>query len=312
MFLLGRRCVKTALTLAVLLTLALAGCGLFKEQPDNLDELESARTKDEHLQDLKSWIFPSAETETARRAFVSRCVAQAGGSYEEASQNFQLETALTSGLTRDQLRKTGYDQLGSTHENQRARFDQAGQEAYFGNPKNGTISVTFMEYSTGEIPIDGCMAQSYQYMYGSVQEGMIVAILAPSFAKAVADEVSQDQSYVDLKQEWSDCMSEADYKDLVSVDQAWDLAQKLEGEEEQKLAEQDAQCREEVKYEEKMAKIQNSYYEAVYQRVKRYDYQLEGIHGIAQERLAADQKDPKNSSPIDLSTQTATPQPAQE
>lgn len=138
MSLLTNRCVKGLAVLGCFAALGLAGCS---SQPQNFDELTAETAKTEHLDALQSWIFPPAEAESARRAFVERCVAEADGSYKEPEVGLTLDSAVYTGRTTEELKASGYGQLPAAEGRATASFDEAGLEAYLG--KDGeTFTVT--------------------------------------------------------------------------------------------------------------------------------------------------------------------------
>ncbi|WP_346844642.1 hypothetical protein [uncultured Rothia sp.] len=282
-----------ALGIILVATCALAGCA----PATNFDELKPQEVNSEHIDQLSEWIIPPNDAEQARREFVSRCVARQGGKYQEALRDFSVATSLSNGLTSEDLRATAYAPK-PTKESPVAQSNQKGQQAYTGNVKNGTVSAQLMEFDSGDIAIDGCFAQSLQYVYGSVEDGLKASILAPQFARSLAEDVRQDEDYKQLVSNWSTCMSEHDYSDLETVESASDLAMLLPEAKRQNLANTDADCRDSVDFEHKIHEIEQTYFEAVYDRVKQFDKEFEQIHQSAADNVAKDREDPKDSSPV--------------
>lgn len=303
MSLLTNRCVKGLAVFGCFTALGLAGCS---SQPQNFDELTAETAKTEHLDALQSWIFPPAEAESARRAFVERCVAEASGSYKEPEVGLTLDSAVYTGRTTEELKASGYGQLPAAEGRATASFDEAGLDAYLG--KDGeTFTVTFMEYSSGELNSAGCMAQSYEYIYGSVESGVKAALLAPEFAQAIETSLRADENYLALQESWATCMNDAGFGQASSTDQAAYSASLLGADSSEKMLQADISCRESISFDSSITGLKNSYYEAVYQRLEQFSEELEATHATAGERVAADKTDPKNTSPVTVSTPTASP-----
>lgn len=298
MSLLTTRRVKACAGLTVVLAVALTGC---KPQPQNFQELEPAKVNPEHITTLQSWIYPSEEAENARRAFVERCVADAGGKYLEPVAVYSLDDAVYTGRTTEELKANGYGPLPSETERATASFDQAGLDAYLGKG-DSTFSVSFMDYSSGELKADGCMAQSYEYIYGSAENGIKAALLAPQFGSAIADSLRSDEQYIALQGEWATCMSDAGFGQVKSTDLASYQASLVGEEDAKKMLEADISCRESHSFDSSVSELKNSYYESVYKRLKQFKDELEAIHTTAQERVEADKADPKNTSPVTVPT----------
>lgn len=298
MSLLTTRRVKACVSMTFLFTVVLTGC---KPQPQNFQELEAAKVKPEHITALQGWIYPSEEAEKARRAFVERCVADTGGEYLEPVPVRSLEDAVYTGRTTEELKTSGYGPLPSKTDRATASFNQAGLDAYLG--KDGsTFTVNFMDYSSGELKADGCMAQSYEYMYGSVENGVKVALLAPQFGAAIDKSLRSDEEYVALQEEWASCMSDAGFGQVKSTDLASYQASLVSKDDAKKMLEADISCRESHSFDSSVSELKNSYYESVYKRLKQFKDELEAIHATAQERVEADKTDPQNTSPVTVPT----------
>lgn len=290
--------VKAGASLAFLLVIILTGC---KPQPENFQQLEAAEAKPEHITALQSWIYPPEEAEKARRAFVERCVAHAGGKYLEPVPIRNLEQAVYTGRTTAELKASGYGPLPSQTDRATASFNQAGLDAYLGQGKS-RFSVSFMDYSSGELKADGCMAQSYEYIYGSAENGIKAALLAPQFATAIDDSLRSDEKYIALQGQWASCMSDAGFGQVKSTDQASYQASLVSQQEAKKMLQADITCRESHSFDSSLSELKNSYYESVYQRLEQFSDELEAIHATAQERVEADKSDPKNTSPVTVPT----------
>ncbi|MFW0182551.1 hypothetical protein ACN082_03450 [Rothia sp. CCM 9417] len=290
--------VKAGTSLALLLAVALTGC---KPQPQNFQELEPEQANPEHITALESLMYPPEGAEKARRAFVERCVAQAGGKYLEPVAVHSLDHAVYTGRTTDELKANGYGPLPAQSDRATASFDQAGLDAYLGKG-DSTLSVSFMDYSSGELKADGCMAQSYEYLYGSVENGIKAALLAPQFGSAIADSLRSDEKYVELQRQWASCMSDAGFGQVKSTDLASYQASLVGQADAKKMLEADISCRERHSFDSSVSELKNSYYESVYKRLKQFKDELEAIHATSQERVEADKADPKNTSPVTLPT----------
>lgn len=292
-------------------SLAVLCCGLFvitgcstketePEIPANLNDLQAAEPQQEHIDQLKSWIFPPAEAEAARQGFVTRCVeATNGGVYKEAVLPHNLGIIPPGGLTTAQLKASGYQPQPESESAYTPPVNEGnGLAAYAGTIKSGGISVEFLEYSA-TVPVNGCQAQSYQYIYGSVENGLKAVIIAPSFAQAIAEEVREDEAYTNLQKEWSTCMQGKKYPDFTDVTMASDEAVRINSTERAKLAEADVACRESLEYDTKFSEIEKRYYEAVYQRLEKFSGELISIHETGKQNTEKDKTEPKNTSPVE-------------
>ncbi|WP_237189403.1 hypothetical protein [Rothia nasimurium] len=293
---------------AILALTCLAGTGLVgcTPEPENFKELTAAEAKSEHIDQLQTWIYPPAESEEARRAFVQRCVKAAGGSYTEAVSQDSLADAVFTGRSTAALKENGYDLLQPTQSETVASFDQAGLDAYLGTGGE-TFSVSFMEYSTGTLNSAGCMAQSYEYIYGSVEAGIKAALLAPSFGQAIADSLFADENYTTLQNSWASCMNDRGFAQVSSTDQASYEASLLGEKAAQDMLAADISCRETLNFDAAMTDLKNSYYESVYKRLKQFSEELTTIHETSLERVAADATDPKDTSPVTVPTPSPSP-----
>lgn len=305
MSLLTKRCVKGAAILSLLTAGLLTAC---TSEPQNFNELSPEPAEAEHISQLSSWIYPDAEAESARRAFVERCVAEAGGTYREPVLEQSLASTVYTGRTTAELKEKGYGDLPAAEEGTHvAEFGQKGLDAYLGSADAEQFEVTFMDYTSGEIAADGCMAQSYEYIYGSAENGIRVALLAPQFGQAIAEDLQADQGYIDLQGAWASCMEDAGVGMVASTDQTVYHSHLVDDETAQKMLENDISCRENTNFDEKVAELKNSYYESVYKRLKQFSEEIEEIHSLAAQKVEADKTDPKNTSPVTVPTGSAAP-----
>ncbi|MDO4898570.1 MAG: hypothetical protein Q3965_04595 [Rothia sp. (in: high G+C Gram-positive bacteria)] len=303
MSLLTKQRVKNVVVLSLLAGGTLTACST---PPQDFNELTAETAKEEHLQQLSTWIYPSDEAEKARRAFVERCVAASGGTYKEAVVKQSLETSVYSGRSTEELKKSGYGDLPADPNQSVADFDQKGLDAYLGSKQAEHFEVRFMEYSSGSLAADGCMAQSYEYIYGTVENGVKVALLAPQFGQAIAEELETDQGYIDLQQGWASCMADAGFKTVSSTDQAVYASTLLDKDGGKKMLEADISCRESQNFDATVTELKNSYYESMYKRLKQFSKDFEAIAATAAERVEADKTDPKKTSPVTLPTPRAS------
>lgn len=276
--------------------LAVSGCS---SAPENLKDLEAAtKTNQKHIDKFKSWVLPSEDAEKARAKFAQRCVEKRGGTYLPQIQPHSIDQILGTNLTVDDAKDHGYQLAKDADRTPLDSSDKAGQKAYFGDAKNGTASATLLEYSSGDIPTDGCMAESLNYIYGSVEDGLKAAELAPSFVHSVRDKVLEDDEYTKLQEKWSQCMNDAGYPNLTDTNSAVTAANNFQLDEQKRQATADAQCREDISFNQSVNDLAGKYYESAYKRVKNVGSELERIHETASKRVEEDKNDPKSSAPV--------------
>lgn len=298
------RCVKGLALLSFFTVFALSGCA--EEQPQHLSDLEAAGAADEeHLTSLESWIFPPADAEAARRGFVERCVAAADGIYKEPERTYSLDTTVYTGRTTQELKDSGYGALPASQGQAIADFGPKGLDLYLGTSAE-TFTVNFMGFNTGKIAVDGCMAQSYEYIYGTAEDGLKVALLAPQFATSIATEVRADERYTALQEKWNQCMTDAGYPGVGSTDQAVYRSTLIAQDRVEGMLTADISCRESNDFDATVSEIKGSYYETVYKRVKQFSEDIEAIHATAAERVEADKADPQATSTVTVPEPTPT------
>ncbi len=295
---------RKSLILLATSSLLLSACA---SQPQNFQDLTAQEAQEDHLTQLSTWIFPSSELETARKAFVQRCVEASGGHYREPESSQSLETAVYTGPSLQALKETGYQAPAPEQAPQAfADYDQAGLEAYLGQ-EGEKFTVNFMEYSSGELDASGCQAQSYQYIYGTAEEGIKQALLAPHFAQSIGRALTEDDQYRQLQEDWSACLAEEGFS-VVSTDQAAYAASQLGAEESQKLLARDISCREKADLDTKLADLKSSYLEAVYQRLEPFKEDFERIQQTAAQKVEEDKANSQATSPVTaLPTPSGTP-----
>lgn len=278
--------------------LLLGGCTT--DHPDNFQNLEASEVKAEKIDALKQLIFPPAEAEEARKAFIQRCAAARGGRYEEGKLEQNLGLSIDGGLDTQTIKDKGYLPQVEPPVQTLGDGDEPGRAAYFGATKNGVIETTFMEYSSGRMAVDSCLAESYQYIYGSVEDGLKVALITPSFARAIADRVREDEAYTGLQEKWATCMEERGYPGLENVGSAGDLALTSGKDKAKKIAEADVACREANNYDSALEEIELSYYATVYQRLEEFSKEITAIHDTARANVEKDRTEPADRSPVSL------------
>lgn len=295
---------RKSLILLAASSLLLTACA---SQPQNFQDLTAQSAQEDHLSQLSTWIFPAPELETARKAFVQRCVEASGGHYREPENSQSLETAVYTGPSLQALKETGYQSPAPQEAPQAfADYDQAGLEAYLGK-EGQKFTVNFMEYSSGELDANGCQAQSYQYIYGTVEDGVKQALLAPHFAQSIGRALTEDSQYQTLQEDWSACLAEKGFT-VASTDQAAYAASQLGAEDAKKLLAQDISCREKADLDTKLADLKSSYLEAVYQRLEPFKGDFERIQQTAAQKVEEDKANPQSTSPVTvLPTPSGTP-----
>ncbi len=287
---------------AAVTILACSGCS--PDQPDNLEDVQPSQATQENITELAQWLLPPQEAENARKAFVKRCVAKAGGKYEEASSELSLRGDVQRGLSTEQLKKTGYTPV-KTKSQVLPVSDGKGKKAYVGDAQKGTVSASFMDFGSVELPANGCLAQSYQYIYGSAEDGLVAARLAPQVPAVVGDSIRENERYQDLLKQWSGCMKDAGYSEMETLHDAEDRAALISQKDVKKLVTTDVTCREKVNYDDSVQGIEDEYFESIYARVKQHHRKnLEKIHRVAEDNVTKDKDNPQDSSPIEI---TASP-----
>lgn len=295
---------RKSLILLATSSLLLSACA---SQPQNFQDLTAQSAQEDHLTQLSTWIFPAPELETARKAFVQRCVEASGGHYLEPENRQSLETAVYTGPSLQALKETGYQAPAPQDAPQAfADYNQVGLEAYLGQGGED-FTVSFMDYSSGSLNSAGCQSQSYRYIYGSAEDGIKQALLAPLFAQSIGRALKEDDQYQGLQEDWSTCLAEEGFT-VASSDQAAYAASQLGAEEAKKLLARDISCREKADFDAKLTDLKSSYLEAVYQRLKPFKEDFERIQQTAAQKLEEDKANPQTTSPVTaLPTPSGTP-----
>lgn len=106
--------------------------------------------------------------------------------------------------------------------------------------------------------LKGCFAESLQYIYGTVEDGLKVAVLAPQLLQSLGENVREEPVYKEVENAWGTCMK--DHLD--------------------------------------------TYFETVYQRIKRFADDFEKIQQRSQENVLKDRENPQKSSPVEQAQPT--------
>lgn len=167
---------------------------------------------------------------------------------------------------------------------------------------------TSLRYGADADQLKGCFAESLQYIYGSVEDGLKVAVLAPQLLQSLGENVREDPVYKEVENAWGTCMKDHLDTDFTTFESASDCALTLPQSQRLKVAQTDAECRESNNVDARVHDIEKSYFEAVYQRIKRFADDFQKIQQRSQENVLKDRENPQKSSPVEQAQPTdATP-----
>ncbi|MFW0178460.1 hypothetical protein [Rothia sp. P7208] len=244
-------------------------------------DIKPAQNPDPQAMEKINQLFSVTETmHKAQQKALIQCVAQHGAHIVEvplSTYNVQKETF--SPLSLEHARQHGYTSEDRDIEESISQQDSPNaQEFIMGNPMNGSVSV---EGIGGAIAKDGCLAQSYQEVFGTPEAGVIFVGGPHAIVEPYRQAIWKDPQVKTIEQEWSQCMKEDFHQDVPNTFEARKHDSSVES------AVQDAQCREKTGYDQKMATLSNAYYTTLLNDKPAL------IENIAQAKKTAEENAPK-------------------
>lgn len=249
------------LIFAVLASASLAGCGISSESYSATDKesninIEAAASPDSQAIEKVNTLFsmtPAAQQ--AKEVAIAQCLQAKNLNWQErpTSKVFDIRSQLSpKPLSLEDAREYGYLSPDPNFEELDSSVDDTVLAAYGGNPENGSVTVDGIP---GAIAADGCLAQSYKDVFGSAEVGVLFESGILNLPLPYINATQADDRLVELDKQWATCMKdqhgvEIENPDLAAIDTSMDSRQ---------LAVYDAQCRQEVKYEETTREVLNAY-----------------------------------------------------
>lgn len=204
------------------LVLPLAACGTQNTAPSDFDP--------QVQQILNEYSSPNIDITLAINSVAGQCMRDAG--FREDVVSLQPHGYSISGLvgviTNEEEARAGY-QSTIAYEVERP-LTEAEQEAYYGSDTSETVSV---ELSTGAVvsrPLEGCAAQAYAEVYGSVENSLFYETFINELLGAGGPgEIKQAINSADhLLAEYTKCIQESSGLNTHSLEETSELvAQKL-------------------------------------------------------------------------------------
>lgn len=250
---------KPLLTLGAtaLLVTACGSAGTETAENTEPQTIVAATTIDGQASEKVNTLFSiSATAHQAQQVAVANCISEKGGTWQRATttqeqydirQQFPLQS-----LTVEQARQHGYQAPSPVDEAQPGGGDDATMALYSGDPANGSVTVDGIP---GAIAADGCLAQSYEEVFGSAEAGVLFEGGIGNLPLPYLNAALEDKQYDALLEEWHTCMKDTydidiATPDLASVDTSMDSTT---------LAVYDATCRENIGFENTVENLLDAY-----------------------------------------------------
>lgn len=240
--------------------LVLSGCSANEATSTEAEQYESGiapatQVDSQAIEKINTLFSMSPAAQQAKEVTVAQCLQAQGYSWSlrSTSERYDIRLDLSPRpLSVEDAQEHGYQKASTTLEQNNPDIDDATWAAYMGNPENGGISVDGVP---GAIAADGCLAQSYEAVFGSAEAGVLFESGIQNLPLPYIGAAQMDSKQEELNQRWSACMKdnysiEIQTPDLASVDTSMDSHQ---------LAIYDAKCRQKVNYEEITEDILNAY-----------------------------------------------------
>ncbi|GAA1350217.1 hypothetical protein GCM10009595_10190 [Falsarthrobacter nasiphocae] len=234
---------------------ALAGCGQAssdsgsgQSEPGKVNR--AATPAPQAYEKAEALLKPNETAEAARHRFIAACVREAGEvapPVNERSVSVRSLAQLTP-LTVDGARSAGYAKKQGLSAESAAAGGQA--PSFRGDESGGTVSARLLG-GRGSVFKNGCLAKSYEAVYGSVEDGMRVTGLIENALLQPVQSARDTQQYRKLVEEWAVCMKgkgiNAESPDLLEHE-----ALNVRKSPDKETAVKDAECRGQVKFEERL------------------------------------------------------------
>lgn len=242
------------------LALGLVGCSASSSEtaPDTTSETEikpAAQIDHQAIEKVNTLFNMTPAAQQAKEAAVAQCIQGKGLTWpiQPANPDFDIRSQMSpKPLSVEEAQQYGYQTPNSNPEQDASPVEDAAWNAYMGNPENGRVAVDGV---SGGIATDGCLAQSYKEVFGSAEAGVLFEGGILNLPLPYINAAQADKRITELDKQWATCMKnehsvEIATPDLAAIDTSMDSHQ---------LAVYDAQCRQEVKYEETTREVLNAY-----------------------------------------------------
>ncbi len=190
----------------------------------------------------------------AQQKVVAECLAEKGFNEEGDSQqrDFRVRDLFPlQVLTVEDAHQYGYSKPSSL-ETDGKQMSEGALQAYIGNPENGSVRV---EGIPGAIAKDGCLAHSYEEVFGDIESGMFFSGGIVNLPLPYIGESTNYPKYKEVVQSWSRCMLDNYQIDIETPD----LLSITEGNQASTYAVYDATCREKIGYESVVEEALDAY-----------------------------------------------------
>lgn len=209
---------------------------------------------------VNEFLKVNGPAEQARQVIVQGCMNAAGFEWTPVPvRSDSIEDLLgLKPLSVEDARTKGYAREAAAGGEEPVGGNVPGaQEAFAGSKDAPQVSVeVFGMHPT--IASDGCLAQSYKVVYGSIENGMMATGVSSNALLPSVNAAIFDQTMMDTYKVWQKCMEESGRPNLATPDLAWDEARK-HPELASSIALADAKCRESINFEETRKAALNKY-----------------------------------------------------
>ena len=249
---------KRYLPLASLLLLSLTACSAQESSQEETQEVQikaADQVDSQAIEKVNTLFTLSPTAQQAQEAALAQCMTARGQTWVSSSAKlpYDVRSQLDpSPLSLAQAQAEGYSSHNYSQTQSLPNLTEEAMLIYMGDPSQGSISV---EGVPGSIAANGCLAESYTRVFGSAESGVFFESGILNLTLPYVNAVIHDSRSQELDQAWSACMKEEEGIEIASpalatIDTSLGPHQ---------MAVADAQCREQVNYEEKTREILNSY-----------------------------------------------------
>ncbi len=221
------------------------------ESPAETEEdlvIQPAQVVDQQAKEKVNNLFSiSPAAHQAQQKALANCMQEKGFSWtpQESPQSFDVRSLYQPPLLTPEDAETYGYQTPSLELESAGTFPQSEEamRAYGGDPEKGSVSVDGV---SGAIAKDGCLATSYEKVFGSAEAGVLFTSGISNVPLPYVSEASlEGASYKKALEEWRSCMKNKYQVDIATPD----LAVIDTSMDSKTLAIYDANCREEANFE---------------------------------------------------------------